>query len=48
MNCEECGVECEGEICDFCCELILESQKEDHRLDDPRHGQAKEINKERT
>jgi len=49
--CAECGTvtECFDEenndwICDFCLLKISEGQERDHYLDDPRHGQAAEIN----
>src|SRR3990167_3137344 len=34
-------------LCSWCHEAIVRGQKEDQRLDDPRHGQAAEINRRR-
>jgi len=32
-------------VCMPCRYAAVEAQEEDHRLDDPRHGQAEELNK---
>lgn len=35
------------ELCEYCAEVLAKDQAEDERLDDPRHGQAAEINRSR-
>ena len=50
--CLECGHETEVRhdddwLCSWCHEAIIRAQEEDKRLDDPRHGQAAEINRRR-
>ncbi len=50
-RCEECGCELDEDfedypdICRSCNERLVKGEQEDQRLDDPRHGQASEINR---
>ena len=52
--CTECGYPTErwdaanGDFCcEDCCERIVRGQERDQCLDDPRHGQAAELNRRR-
>jgi hypothetical protein len=46
LDCPECECPCgSGASCAEC--RCVEEQAEDHRLDDPRHGQADSINRGR-
>lgn len=53
-NCEECNAWTERRdydndiwLCEACNDELVRGQAEDHRLDSPTHGQARDINKYR-
>ena len=51
-DCVHCGYDTEEKdegdwLHDECRDELIAEQREDYRLDDPRHGQAKSINRER-
>ena len=51
-ECIECGRETENYvddewICEACDKELIRQQLEDNRLNDPRHGQAAELNRRR-